>query len=70
MEVSYLNDDGARAVRCTDLEVSTLGDVIEEEFQEPLGLLILEADDVFSETLVNVESLLASGRMNANERVL
>lgn len=32
--VTYPDDDGPRLISCTNLEVSTLGDVIEEELEK------------------------------------
>lgn len=67
---AYPNYNGTWLVRCTNLEVSSLGDVIEEELEQELRLLILEADDTLGEARVDVQCLLARHRVLPDDRVL
>lgn len=67
---TYPNNDSARPVGRTNLEVGALGDVVEEELKEILGLFGLVPDDTFRETLIHVERLLASRGVHAHKGVL
>lgn len=62
---THPDDDGTRLVRSADLEVRALGDVVEEEAKEILGLFSLVTNDVLREALVHIERLLASGGVYA-----
>lgn len=64
------DDEGAGLVGRADLEIRALGNVVVEELEQVLGLLILEADDVAREALVDVESLLAGYGVDTDEGVL
>ena len=52
-KATHPNNDGARLVSRSDVEVGTFGKVVKEELEEVLGLFLLESDDVFSESLVD-----------------
>ncbi len=51
---TYPNDDSSRSISRADLEVSALGDMVEEELQEVFVFFDLEADDTLGEALVDV----------------
>lgn len=51
----------------TGLEVSAQGNVVVEELKDGVGLFLLEANDLTCELRVDVEGLLASGRMSAHD---
>ena len=44
--------------------------MVEEEVEQVLGLLVLEADDALREALVDVQRLLARDGVDADDRVL
>lgn len=67
---TYPDNDSARLVASTDLEVGALGKMVEEEVEEVVGLLLAEADDRLREALVDVQGLLTSGGVNTDEWVL
>ena len=52
--ITYPNNDGTRLVSRSNVEVGTFGKVVKEELEKVLGLFLLESDDVFSESLVDV----------------
>ena len=52
--VTHPNNNGARLVSRSDVEVGTFGKVVKEELEEVLGLFLLESDDMFSKSLVDV----------------
>ena len=52
--VTHPNNNGTRLVSRPDMKVGTFGKVVKEELEEVLGLFLLESDDVFSESLVDV----------------
>ena len=52
--ITHPNNNGARLVSRSDVEVGTFGKVVKEELEEVLGLFLLESNDVFSKSLVDV----------------
>ena len=54
----------------TDLEVSTLADVVIQKLEKVVGFLGLEPDDTADEARVDVECFLARHWVAADERVL
>ena len=52
--VTHPNNNGTRLVSRSNVEVGTFSKVVKEELEEVLGLFLLESDDVFSESLVDV----------------
>ena len=67
---TYPKHDRARLIARADLEVRALREVVEQEVEQVLGLLLLEADDAASEALVDVERLLLGHRMRSDDGVL
>lgn len=64
------HNDGARLITGTYMEVGTLADVVKEEVEEVPRFFLPETSDAAGEALVDIESLLASHWMYADERVL
>lgn len=49
----------SRSVHGSDLEIGTLGDVVEKEVQDEVRLFLLESHDTPCETLIHVERFLS-----------
>lgn len=64
------DNNSARLIPRTNLEVRALRNVVEQESQEVLGFLRLVADDAAREARVHIECFLPSHRVPANERML
>lgn len=64
------DDQGAGLVGGTDLEVSALGDVVEQELEQVLGFFLFEPNDAAREALIDVEGFLPGHRVDTNERML
>ena len=52
--ITHPNNNGTRLVSRSDMKVGTFGKVVKEELEEVLGLFLLESDDVFRKSLVDV----------------
>lgn len=66
---TYPDCDGSGLIARANLEVSTLGNVVEEELEQEVRLLLFEADDVAGEALIDEQRLLSSHRMHPDDRV-
>lgn len=63
------NDNCALLPLDTSLEVGAQGNVVVEELKDGIGLFLLETNDLTGELGVDVESLLAGGRVSAHDGV-
>lgn len=61
------DDDGVGLPLDTAVQVLAVGQMVVQELEQVVALLLLEADDVPRELRVDVQGLLAGGRVGADE---
>ena len=67
---TYPYDDSSRLIASADLEIRSFADVVEQELKEVIGFFLLETNNGLCEPQIDVESLLASHRVDTNNGVL
>jgi hypothetical protein len=67
---THPNDYSSGLIPSSDLEISTFGNMVEEELEEVFGFFIFVSHDTTGETWIHVQSLLTCDGMNADNRML
>jgi hypothetical protein len=63
------NDNSVRLPFDPAVQILAVRQMVVQEFQQHIGLLLLEADDIPCELRVDIQRLLARGGMCANQRM-
>jgi hypothetical protein len=67
---THPNDYSSGLIPSSDLEISTFGNMVQEELEEVFGFFVFVSNDTTGETLIHVQSLFTCDGMNTNKGML